>query len=552
MDAPHPNDHNDPKRSWIPGQYDQTDRCYFRPLYGMDRLPQGPFRYIFPDLATQTYFRHQQVEDKAAYLNTLDQLAAALVAPQKDSPFSGDIVPASFTYYGQFIDHDISLANGESVDALLSEQDLEPLEPSDVEVSLEAQQTPRFDLESVYGGPGAAYLDFPHFYQEADPLLFKVNIDELVAMGSTYFAAAPLQTDRPLWYLSQLNILAEFPDEDEETITPAIIGDLRNDENLVLAKFHLAFLKFHNRIVQELRQTGNFHDDQELFMMARGEVTRIYQWLFMSEFLPQILCATVYEDILNEPPSDYGGEHRDEKLFMPIEFATAAYRFGHNMIRERYDRIRHNGQGNIILDPKTFEQLFEFSGKKTSLNPRFRELLPHSWVMKWDRFVSTWKEKDQPLDRPSPEHCQEIMKHLSQRNLRRGFLFNIPSGQEIIDELEATGVASFHKLQIGDLLAFLPRELQHAFVEQDLLNHTPLWYYLMKESEVQEKGERLGELGSWLVGKTFSWLIAHSPVSIIQDNWTPNDSIVAGLRNVRTVVDFLIYAGVAPNPSHSN
>ena len=33
----------------------------------------------------------------------------------------------------------------------------------------------------------------------------------------------------------------------------ALIGDHRNDENLIVAQLHLAFLKFHNKVVAGIR-----------------------------------------------------------------------------------------------------------------------------------------------------------------------------------------------------------------------------------------------------------------------------------------------------------
>jgi hypothetical protein len=40
--------------------------------------------------------------------------------------------------------------------------------------------------------------------------------------------------------------------DDPSFRTRAFIGDARNDENLIIAQFHLAVLKFHNRVVDWL------------------------------------------------------------------------------------------------------------------------------------------------------------------------------------------------------------------------------------------------------------------------------------------------------------
>ena len=74
------------------------------------------------------------------------------------------------------------------------------------------------ELDSVYGSGRAAS---PHLYDQASPGAAKLLVD----------AAAP----------------GDLPRNSQNA---ALIGDPRNDENLIVSQLHLAFLKFHNAVVE--------------------------------------------------------------------------------------------------------------------------------------------------------------------------------------------------------------------------------------------------------------------------------------------------------------
>jgi hypothetical protein len=113
-------------------------------------------------------------------------------------------VPAGFVFLGQFIDHDLTF-DATSV----PQQREDPLARTNF-------RSPRFELDSVYGdGPTKS----PKFYDPDDPAKL------LVAGG-------------------------DLPRRPDET---AIIGDPRDDENLITSQMHLAFRKFHNALVDHVR-----------------------------------------------------------------------------------------------------------------------------------------------------------------------------------------------------------------------------------------------------------------------------------------------------------
>jgi hypothetical protein len=72
----------------------------------------------------------------------------------------------------------------------------------------------------------------------------------------------------------------------------ALIGDPRNDENLIASQLHLGFLRFHNAVVDyvetELGLSGSPPD--QLFAEAQQIVRWHYQWIPIHEFL-RLTCG---------------------------------------------------------------------------------------------------------------------------------------------------------------------------------------------------------------------------------------------------------------------
>ena len=64
----------------------------------------------------------------------------------------------------------------------------------------------------------------------------------------------------------------------------------------------------------------------------------------------------------------------------------------------------------------------------------------------------------------------------------------------------------------GDILR------EHGFHER-----TPLWYYILKEAELQGEGRQLGGVGSRIVGEVFFGLLEGDPNSFLsmRRDWTP-------------------------------
>ena len=139
-----------------------------------------------------------------------------------------------------------------------------------------------------------------------------------------------------------------------------MIGDSRNDENLLVAQFHLAFLRFHNAAVDWVKSQNTYSSDDEVFAEAQ-KLTRLhYQWLVVNDYLPNVTAHGTVDKVLQGGRKFYNpmGE-----AFAPIEFSVAAYRFGHSMVRDTYDHNRNFGRGGAVKANGTFGEMFTFTGK---------------------------------------------------------------------------------------------------------------------------------------------------------------------------------------------
>jgi hypothetical protein len=137
-------------------------------------------------------------------------------------------------------------------------------------------RTPALDLDSIYGrGPA---LDpflyrFPGASEPPTAVRMQLGQNRSTGTGGPLDAsnnpATPVSFDVP----RVLNGTNTTVTEPESTFT-AIIGDPRNDENLIVSQLHHAILEFHNRVV-ELLVTAAFSGD--IFAEAKKIVTQHFR-----------------------------------------------------------------------------------------------------------------------------------------------------------------------------------------------------------------------------------------------------------------------------------
>lgn len=398
-------------------------------------------------------------------------------------------VPAGYTYLGQFIDHDITLDT-----TTLSEQPIDPQAVFNF-------RTPKLELDSVYGlGPNGQ----PYLYERDAPERFIIG-KTIVGRGDS-------------------NIPADFPNDLPRSAQGfALIGDPRNDENLLVAQLHLAFLKFHNKVVDLLAAQGV--PKTALFEEARRMVRWHYQWIVLNDFLPRLIDPAVLDDVRESGCRDF--LYVDEP-FIPVEFSVAAYRLGHSMVRQVYNHNRVFRPDGVA--PATLNLLFVFSGLSGNIRGAGSELaaLPSDWIIDWRRFFDFHTSETRPeqgfslnlsrtLDPFLAAELHELPNaggNLATRNLQRGRMMQLPSGQSVACAMRVSPLSP-------EVLGSGPDgrvAKKHGFDRQ-----TPLWYYILKEAQTQGQGKRLGEVGSRILAEVFVGLLEGDPESYLAQmpDWTP-------------------------------
>jgi hypothetical protein len=443
-------------------------------------------------------------------LDARDDLAAGPKALIVDPTVDGNPTPASpygsnpdnptmtagSTFVGQFVDHDITF---DQTSQLGVPQD--PLRSPNT-------RTPALDLDSVFGGgPGPR------------PDLYVENPDGSVG---------------PKLKLGSGGVHEDVPRiaNPDGTYT-ALLGDPRNDENLIIAGLHCAHILFYSRVLDELDSfdvshfpaAGNADRSNRYlaFLVAREVTLWHYQWLLVNEHLPQIAGQAVVDDVLRHGNRFYRPDPRD--AFMPIEFGAAAYRFGHSMVRPSYRANFTSGTGDSTSPTASpfFALVFDATEPNFSdpVSCDRDDLLggyqaPRRYIG-WQTFfdfgdgqVKHNKKIDTTISSvlftlPVPAiapHTQTSPTVLPQRNLLRQLTWGLPSGQAVARTI---GLSPLRPADLSDI----------AGVYRPFGRSTPLWYYLLAEAKATSGGLTLGPIGGRIVTETLIGLLRADPTSYL-------------------------------------
>ncbi len=534
--------------------------------------PRHRFAYLFAGAAS-----FPDVQNPAA---AIDAIATAMTQTGA-APEALVALPAILTYFGQFIDHDITASSDRDVGPSVIDTDtLVPGNRDAIAGAITNLRSGRLDLDSLYGdAPGqsalgnklaAAMRDGARmrlgtaFRVDRRPTLPLDDGTDLPRFGALAASGGLTLTDAELDTLEGLTnpTAQERADARARRDRLALIGDERNDENLVVAQFHLALLRLHNATVDAIEATTNDPDAQ--FRDARRFVTWTYQWLVVNEYLARICDPSILDAVLTDEAKVYGtfrtANHdpaHPDLLPLPFEFSAAAFRFGHSMVRERYDYNLNFGDPDT--NPATLDDLFTFTGRgfaRVGNGPGI-PTLPTNWIIDWDRFVRTLPAfpvrraraidtEIAPALRTLTNEPPGVFRNLAVRNLRRGYVMNLPSAQACIAGFAGAGIV-IPALSRDDLLG---GRTGPAVGSGGFVDHTPLWLYVLREAEVQAGGRHLGALGSRLVAETLVGLIVQDPTSYWNDpsrvggRWTPTDGPPSGGLRIRSLETMLRAAGV--------
>ena len=457
-------------------------------------------------------------------------------ADPKDGPDNEESgIPAAFTYFGQFIDHDLTFDPASSLQ-----------KQNDPDALIDFR-TPRFDMDNLYGrGPD----DQPYLYQP-DGMHFQPGAamtGSAANAGAFDLVRSPAAPGR------------------------ALIGDPRNDENVIVSQLQGLWQRFHNAVVDAL-PGANFIDVQQ-------EVRFHYQWILIHDFLPRIINAGVLDAVLpgastgtpDFPKLNLRFYHPKNDLFMPVEFSVAAYRYGHSMVRPGY---------RLNDDDATLLPIFA-PGPPNHKDLRSFQNMPSTWAMDWRRFIDleelNYGTLPPPLNPVNKVRLQFAYKidtslvdplknlpvtvasdpppSLGARNLLRGWRLGLPSGQAVALAMGFTPMADAD-IRIGKFTDD-PTDILGSITDGSLgglafKGKCPLWTYVLAETITQTvtlnfsdgpqtvTTQQLGPVGGTIVAETFLGILTGDQTSFLNlaPGWEPTFGVASdGTFGLREMIAF--------------
>ena len=347
--------------------------------------------------------------------------------------------------------------------------DRSPVTHHDDEALLRNARSARLDLECMYGdGP------------VGNPFLFSRKDPAKVLLG--------------------LNDRGDGEDLPRNQEGIALVGDPRQDVHLLISQMHVAMLKAHNRLVDRLREDGV--SEADLVAEARRALTWHYQWVMLFDFLPATIGEERTRKLLKDGPRFF---QPTGTIAIPFEFADAAYRFGHSQMRQAY-RVQRGGD-DLTLFP-------DLIGFRSVTSDRVID-----WSLLFDVPGEPLAARSRPIDGCLAEPLLKLpvditgelddqdFQSLAVRDLQRGVATGLPSGEAVA---RLVGEEPLLRDDVG-------------LSEFGWSGETPLWYYLLKEAEVREGGERLGPVGSLIVGEVLLAILDGDPESFrsVDRSWRP-------------------------------
>jgi Animal haem peroxidase len=363
---------------------------------------------------------------------------------------------AGWPLFGQFIAHDITA-------------DRSPLTAHVTRSDGVNFRSPKADLECLYGGG-----------PEGTPFLYRRDDPAQLLLG---------RNDR--------GAEADVPRNAEGI---ALIGDPRNDVHVIVSQLHVAMIKLHNRLVERARERGV--TGAEVFQMARRETVWHYQWVIVNDYLPRLVGTELVEAILDEGPRFY---RPDGVPRIPLEFADAAFRYGHSQVRDSFKINAHSPALRL------FPELVGFRPVPAELEIE--------WELLFDAVGAAPAQRAKLIDGRLARSLIELpaaitgevdvdaYHSLAGRDLARGQAYGLPSGEAVA---QAMGKAPLGDDPIGLRAAGWSGE-------------TPLWLYFLAESASHGGGERLGPIGGRIVAEVLIGILRADRGSYLanEPSWAP-------------------------------
>ena len=361
-----------------------------------------------------------------------------------------------YTYLGQFLSHE-----------------LVPATNPDLAIRSAGREfSGRIDLESVYGPTESPDKDH-------------VNKDHVDKKGQFFLT-------------NRLGVL-DIPRNGDE----AAIPESRNDENALVSQLHLLLLRTHNLLLEN-ETASNYSEAREL-------VTLLVQLITIEDYLRQLLTPELFQHYFRN-----NGEDLLRLTYepIPVEFSSAVFRFGHSMVRTRYQLRTH---------PSSIKNLSELF--------RRGKLLEKEFEVDWPIFFGLQNSHTQRISSAKGSNLIDLQ---IQKVMRKVPLADGSSADLISDNLKA-GKKVEPEFGVDYINKSVPESTKERFTfnticDKDLpksfkgirIEHLPLWCYVLleatkvphRELPVDEFRGILGTLGGMIIGETFRHALRKSKTSL--------------------------------------
>ncbi|WP_322419535.1 peroxidase family protein [Mesorhizobium huakuii] len=468
---------------------------------------------LFPSLTDMPIALFAATEDESAIDRTkaaLLDITTEMVGPS-DGLEDGDLspTPAGFTYFGQFVFHDIVFS-----------QIFGLPQPTGKTHHLKNASSQGLDLSGLYGrGP----IVDAHLYDVPDGA-------DLTAcrfpIGLPCMKDSMLPVDRKTVSgrdLPRIDMSGKFISvEGRRSPYRPLVADPRNDDNLVLSQLLCTLMCIHNRIV-DLLLGGGTSDPAEAYRRARVYLTSVYRTVIINDYLRKVLASDIWDHFFASDDFQGTGVSALETFnALPLEFTFGASRFAHAMVRQFY--VVNDSSAE---DPANLRRMLSFS----SLRAGGEIPIPENWIVDWSRFASAHTPlKAQSARRIGPFLSKELtiaglsselngtIRPVAFMDCWRCYDLGLPSGQDVAgavksalgdkgidvpvltgnDMLPTAACAKRYVYNAGRLRAALQRY-------PEFLSRTPLSYYIIQEASVLgNDGGHLGPVGSYIVAATIA------------------------------------------------
>jgi hypothetical protein len=301
--------------------------------------------------------------------------------------------------------------------------------------------------------------------------------------------------------------------------------------------------------------------------------------MIVNDFLPRLVWRPILEEIIPhhykntnvraDPPRLLYFNLTHEPV-MPLEFAAAAYRFGHSMVRPGYRLSEtvpplpifstnpnasltgfHEFRSNWAFDWARFMDLgpLDFGDEQNQGDPGNKNRLQLAYKIDTSLVDPLGNLPNPPFDPPLSLGGTKLLS-LAQRNLMRGWRMRLPNGQAVaramgIEPLQDaailigkfTGDQSDIKGQITDF-------------GQAFADNCPLWTYILaetkqvtvpvktKQGDKNIKTQQLGPVGGRIVAETFIGLLLCDETSYFNQDpiWSPSKANAQGRFGLKELI----------------